>query len=138
MKRYEVFDHTADVGIIAFGADLPEAFSNAAYAMFDLITDVDKIEETESLDIQVSANDIEELLVEWLNELLFRYETEGFLCKQVVTREMNDTMLSAIARGETLDRRRHEIKMEIKSVTYHMLKVEQIDGIWRLRVVFDI
>ena len=138
MKRYEVFDHTADVGIIAFGADLPEAFSNAAYAMFDLITDVDKIEETESLDIQVSANDIEELLVEWLNELLFRYETEGFLCKQVVTREMNDTTLSAIARGETLDRRRHEIKMEIKSVTYHMLKVEQIDGIWRLRVVFDI
>ena len=71
MKKYEVFEHTADVGIKARGADLGEAFENAALGMFDIISDVDIIETIGEYDITLSSPDIEQLLVDWLSELLF-------------------------------------------------------------------
>jgi SHS2 domain-containing protein len=76
MKRYKLIDHTADIGIVAFGKDLPEAFANAAYAMFEILTDVSKVDGKDSFELHVSARNQEELLVTWLDELLFRYETE--------------------------------------------------------------
>ena len=63
MGRYELLDHTADIGIVAFGKDLPEAFATAAYAMFDILTDIDKIQETGSFELQISATNVEELLI---------------------------------------------------------------------------
>ncbi len=138
MKRYELFDHTADIGITAFGKDLPEAFGNAAYAMFEILTDVDKIEETDRFDIQVSADSVEELLVRWLDELLYRYETERAICGRFTIENMDDRSLNAVAFGEKLDLTRHEIKTEIKSVTYHQLKVEKKDDGWIVQVIFDV
>ena len=138
MKRYEVMDHTADIGIVAFGRSLAEAFSNAAYAMFDILTDADSIKETDSFDLQISASNVEELLVVWLDELLYRYETERFVCKRFVIDDMSHTSLCATVFGEKVDLSRHEIKTEIKSVTYHHLKVEKINDVWRVQVIFDV
>jgi SHS2 domain-containing protein len=138
MGRYELLDHTADIGIIAFGRNLPEAFSVAAYAMFDILTDPDKIEETDSFDLQLSAANVEELLVTWLDELLYRYETERFICKQFVISNMSNTSLYASVSGEKIDPARHEIKAEIKSVTYHQLRVEKSGNEWKAQVVFDV
>lgn len=138
MKRYELLDHTADIGVIAFGRDLPEAFGNAAYAMFDILTDIDSVSETDSFDLQVSASNIEDLLVAWLNELLYRYETERIVLSKFVIDDINDSNLRATVYGEKIAPDRHEIKTEIKSVTYHQLKVEKIDDGWRAQVIFDV
>jgi len=138
MKRYELLDHTADIGVIAFGRDLPEAFGNAAYAMFDILTDIDRIRETDSFDLQVSASNIEDLLVAWLNELLYRYETERIAFSKFVIDDINDSDLRATVSGEKIAPDRHEIKTEIKSVTYHQLRVEKIDDGWRAQVIFDV
>jgi len=138
MRRYELLDHTADIGIVASGRDLPEAFGNAAYAMFDILTDTDKIREMDRFDLRVSASNIEELLVTWLDELLYRYETERLICKRFVIDDMDDVSLRATVFGEKLDPARHEVKLEIKSVTYHQLKVEKTDDGWRAQVIFDV
>ena len=138
MKRYEFIDHTADIGIIAFGRDLPEAFSNAAYAMFDILTDADRINGKESFDIQVSARNQDELLINWLDELLFRYETEYILCGEFVINSLNDGNLDATVYYEKIDRSKHEIKTEIKNVTYHQLKIEKKQTGWSVQVIFDV
>ena len=138
MERYELLDHTADIGVIASGKDLPEVFGNAAYAMFDILTDIDGIEEANSIEVQVSATNVEELLVAWLDELLYRYETERFMGKRFVVKDMNDASLRASVFGEKVDPARHEIKTEIKSVTYHQLRVEKIESEWKAQVIFDV
>lgn len=138
MKRYELLDHTADIGIIAFGKDLPEAFGNAAYAMFDTLTDADSIKELDRFDIHISASDIGELLVRWLDELLFRYETERVLLKRFDIEIIEDKSLNAAVFGEKVDHARHEIKVEIKNVTYHQLEVEKTPDGYKVQVIFDV
>jgi len=138
MKRYKLLDHTADIGIIVSGRDLPEVFGNAAYAMFDILTNIDSVRETKSCNLQVSASDIENLLVAWLNELLYRYETERVVFSKFTVDDIDDKKLSATVFGEKIAPHRHEIKTEIKSVTYHQLKVEKTDGGWRAQVIFDV
>ncbi len=138
MGHYELLDHTADIGIIAFGKGRSEVFALAAYAMFDILTDIDNIRETGSFELQVSATNVEELLVAWLNELLYRYETERYIGRRFVISNMNDTSLCASVFGEKVDPTRHEIKAEIKSVTYHQLRVENVEGEWKAQVIFDV
>ncbi len=138
MERYRLLDHTADIEIVAFGRDVAEAFSNAAYAMFDILTDIDKVREKDSFDLQVSAGDIDELLVSWLDELLYRYETERFIFRRFAVHDISDVSLSASVFGEGIDPSRHEIRTEIKSVTYHQLEVKKTDGVWKAQVVFDV
>ena len=138
MKRYKLLDHTADIGIIVSGKDASEAFGNAAYAMFDILVDIDKVEETDSLDLQASAENIEELLVAWLDELLYLYETERFICSRFSITDISDTSLHASVFGEKIDLARHEIKTEIKSVTYHQLRVEKTNDGWEAQVLFDV
>ena len=138
MGRYELLDHTADIGIVAFGRDLPEAFAAAAYAMFDILTDIDSIQETGSFELQISATNVEELLIAWLDELLYRYETERYINRRFLISDMNDTSLCASVFGEKVDPARHEIKTEIKSVTYHQLRIEKMEGEWEAQVIFDV
>jgi SHS2 domain-containing protein len=138
MKRYELLDHTADIGIIASGRDLTEAFVNAAYAMFDILTDIDRVEEKDSFELEASAENVEDLLVAWLDELLYLYETDRFLSRRFVISDMSNTSLRASVFGERIDPDRHEIKTEIKSVTYHQLMVEKTDDGWKAQVIFDV
>lgn len=138
MKRYEMIDHTADIGIKVFGKDIKEIFSNAGYAMFDILTDPKKIEKKEIFNIQVSANNIEELLVKWLDELLYRYETERVIFNEFIIDKISDTEINSTVYGERIDHRRHEIKTEIKNVTYHQLQVKKTDKGWEAQVIFDV
>ena len=81
MRKYKFIDHTADVGIMTYGKNLPELFANTAYGMFSIITDIKKSTEhrAQSIDIKVRANNLEELLIAWLNELLYQYNTKKIL-----------------------------------------------------------
>jgi SHS2 domain-containing protein len=136
-KDFEILEHTADVGIIAYGADLKQAFTNAARGLFSLITELDDIEEVTRRDIEVKAGDIESLLVAWLNELVYRFDTEGILFRRFEVSLLDDNHLRARGYGERVDSSRHKLKAGVKAATYHMLKVEKNNG-YRVQVIFDI
>ena len=136
-KDFEILDHTADVGIIAYGADLKQAFASAARALFSLITELDDVEEIIHQDIKLTASDKESLLVGWLNELIYRFDTEGILFKRFDISQLSDTHLEARGYGEKVDSSKHSLKTGVKGATYHMLKVDKTDG-FRVQVLFDI
>ncbi len=136
-KRFEVIDHTADIGIAAYGSDLKQAFGNAAYGLFSLMVDLKGVGDDLCRQVEVEAENKEDLLVAWLNELIYLFEVEGILFKRFVVDELTETRLRSRCYGEGVDPRRHEIKMGVKATTYHMLKVEEDNG-FRVQVLFDI
>jgi len=138
MKRYETFDHTADMGVRVFGRTAEELFANAAYALSDLLTDLNHVRERLAYDLHVEAADREELLVRWLNELLFLAESPGYLFKRFSISHLSPTSLQAVAHGESFDPSRHKFNREIKAVTYHQVAVKEEDGRWQAGVIFDI
>ena len=136
-KDFEIVDHTADVGIIAYGADMSQAFANAARALFSLITELDSVREVFYRDIELTASDQESLLVEWLNELIYLFDAERVVFSRFDITELNDTRLKARSYGEKVDSSKHKLKTGVKAATYHMLKVDQADG-GKVQVLFDI
>jgi SHS2 domain-containing protein len=136
-QDFETIDHTADIGVIVHGRDLGETFANAARAMFSLITDLTNVDEATCREIQVSAEDIEGLLVAWLDELIYLFDVEGIIFKRFEVAAITATELTASSYGEKLNPLRHELKMGIKAATYHMLRVEEDDG-FTARVIFDV
>jgi SHS2 domain-containing protein len=136
MKKYELIEHTSDIGIAAYGKTLAEAFANAARGMFSIIAELDNVRETESRRVEVNADDIEGLLFEWLNSLLYYFDVETLLFKSFNVAEFEDTRLVAVCRGEKYDSSRHRLKTGVKSATYHMLEVDRQKN--RVRVIFDI
>jgi len=136
-KDFETIDHTADVGIIAYGADVNQAFANAARALFSLITELDSVEEVVYRDIELTASDEESLLVEWLNELIYLFDTENIIFKRFDIIKLGNTRLKARSYGEKVDSSKHKLKTGVKAATYHMLKVDRGDGC-KVQVLFDI
>ena len=135
---FEFFDHTADVGMIARGATLEEAFANTAKGMFALMVDLERVAEREERRVEVTADDAEGLLVNWLAELLYISEVDGLVFRHFDIEEAGETRLAARAFGEALDLERHNPQLMIKAVTRHMLEVTPEDAGWRVRVVLDI
>lgn len=137
-KAFETFDHTADIGIRAFGRDLPEAFSNAAKGMFSLITDLRKVRSSRKIEIEITAGDQSSLLMDWLNELLYHFDAEQLLLKKFAISELTDTALKAECWGEPVDRSRHQLKRGIKAATYHGLKIEPAKSGFQIEVILDL
>ena len=135
---YQPIDHTGDLGMRVFGVDLHELFAHAAWGLFDLMTDAERIEPRTSRDLTVEAIDLEDLMVRWLGELLYIYDTERFLIANAAFRILEPTRLQATLHGEPFDAARHPIDTEIKAVTYHQIAVERLDASWQARVIFDI
>jgi SHS2 domain-containing protein len=135
---YEPLSHTGDLGMLVYGRDLPELFAHAAWAMFDLMSDATTIRPQHTVTLSVSAADLEDLLVRWLGELLYLYETQRLLCCTFTFTLLEPAHLTATVAGETLDSNRHPIDTEIKAVTYHQIAVEQVRGHWQARVIFDL
>ena len=138
MKRYRLFDHTADLGIVAYGRDEKELFANIAYALFDNITDLGVVREDEAVKIEVGGMGWEELLLNWLRELLYIQQVKDYLFKRFVLKELEENRLIGDANGERFDPRRHRLKMEVKAVTYHQLQVKRGKDGWQAQVIFDI
>ena len=136
--KYEIIEHTADMGLRIFGENLEEIFVNAASGLFDLIVEVKTVEEKESVDFAVKAEGKEELLVRWLSELHFKFEVDRMLFKRFEISKMSERSLEAKGYGEKFDPVRHELKTEIKGVTYHQLKVETREEGWVAEVIFDV
>jgi SHS2 domain-containing protein len=136
-KEFEIVDHTADVGIRAYGISINQAFANAAKALFSLITELDNIDEVLHRDIELVAPDQESLLVEWLNELIYLFDAENIIFKRFDITQLNSTRLKARGYGEKVDSSKHKLKIGVKAATYHMLKVDKTNGC-QVQVLFDI
>ena len=133
--RYEEIEHTADVAIRAYGSTLDELFANAAEGMFSLIADLDSVKAVGEVEVRLEAEGIPTLLLRWLSELLYIHETQRLLFSSFEVRVVG-TSLQGRARGEAIDKKRHELKLVIKAVTRHGLTVDPEKGI--AEVIFDI
>lgn len=134
----ELLEHTADTGLIVRAATLPELFSRAAFGMFVVLADFDKVVPVESERIEVTADDLLCLFVGWLSELNFRHVTQRKLYCQFDLREVSETRAVADVWGEKIDPQRHTVCAEIKAVTRHNLKVKKVRSGWLAQVVFDL
>ncbi len=138
MRGYEFINHTADLGIRVSGPSLEELFENAAWAMFDLIVDLDTVEVRDEATIRIRGGEREELLADWLRDLLYRYNGHEYLLKEFRIEKISPRGLKARVRGEKLDMSRHSLKREIKAVTYHDLKIKKLNHEWQAQIIFDI
>ncbi len=138
MESYRILEHPADLGIEAEGATLCEAFANAARALMSIILDPAGIELCEERKVEIHAVDTEQLLVKWLSEILYLYDGLGFIGKEFDIRQMNDTHLLAVVRGEMFDGKKHRTRLDVKAVTYHQLTIEEGKQGARVRVFLDI
>ncbi len=138
MHPFRVLEHTADVGFEAFGRTREEVFANAGRALVDSIVDLNSIVPRDEVAVQVEAPDPPSLLVNWLSEILYLQDAEGWLFRDFEIRTLRDRSLSAIARGEKFDRARHQAKLLVKAITYHKLALEETPEGWRAQVFVDI
>ncbi len=138
MQAFRVLEHTADIGFEAFGATREEAFSNAARALIDIIVDLKSIVSREEVTIRVEGREATSLLVNWLSEILYLHDAEGWVFCEFEIHGLSDHSLSAVARGEKFDRARHHAKLLVKAITYHQLAFEHTDQGWRAQVYVDI
>jgi len=137
-KKYEFIEHTADLGFKAYGSSVEELFEHAAEALFESLIARESVEERTERSIEVEADALDNLIVNWLAELIYLYDTERLVFKSFEVKPIQNNRLKANVRGEILDPARHEIKTGIKAVTYHQLYVKEREGGWEARVILDI
>jgi SHS2 domain-containing protein len=150
MVKYEQIDISGDVGLRVFGENIEILFKNAAAGMYDLITDVSTIKGTEEKEIVLSAEKHEDLLIRWLNELVFLYDTYGFTGKQFTIHiDKNDLTsppvktaphisLNAVISGGIFNPDINEKRLLIKAATYHNLTLGKMRSGWEATIIFDI
>ena len=135
---YETFEHTADLGLRIRADDLNSLFAEAGRALFSVIVEnLEDIRTIEEIPFTININDVEELLHDWLTELLFTFHVRRLLLVKFDV-NIQASGLTAIAHGEKIDLKRHEINLEIKAITWHGLKVVQSPTGWMAEVIVDI
>ncbi|MDD1713587.1 MAG: archease [Methanoregulaceae archaeon] len=138
MKPYRIFDHTADLGVEIYGRTKKDLFTNAAFAVFDLMADLNTVEARETWPISVEGADSVDLLINYLREALDLFNGKKLLLKTFTIHEIEEGRLSGEGRGETYDPARHRLKREIKAATYHQAEVREGPKGWTARVIFDV
>ncbi|MDH5782884.1 MAG: archease [Candidatus Bathyarchaeota archaeon] len=142
MKRFEFLEHTADAYVAAYGKTLEEAFENAAYATFEVMTEAKKIEPKIEEDIEVEGYDEQALLYNWLEAFLVKFDTMSKLYSRFqiskIERIKEGYKLKAKIWGETYNSERHPQKVGIKAVTYHRMEIiKKLEKV-TLKFVLDI
>ena len=138
MKRFEILDHTADIGLVIYGENLKALFGNAGEAFFRLITDLRKVRRRIERRINIGGESLDRLMVDWLSELLYLHDVENLLFKGFKVESVGKDGLKAIVKGEPFREGVHVIKTEVKAVTYHRIEVRQENGRWRAQIILDL
>lgn len=138
MKPFEIVDHTADIRIKAYGKSLKELFENAAFGMFNILADLEGITTSTELGIKVEAIDKEELLIEWLDELLFNFYTKHIIFCDFNIAELTDKNLTAKVKGRFIGENKNRLKTEIKAATRHGLEITNKKDTYEVQIVFDV
>jgi len=138
MKRYILIDHTADLGAFFNGADAQEVFVNAGLALFDLMVEHPPGQGRKTISVALDGADQEDLLVRWLNELLYLFQVRGLVLIGVKMEDFSETRLAAELTMTPFDLEAHGLKNEIKAATYHQLELRPTPKGWRAQVIFDL
>jgi len=135
---FELFEHTADLGLRVTANSLEELLVEAARGLLAmLVANPEAVQPVQEKTVHLSADDSNYLLFDWLSELLYAFETDKLLLSTFELR-LNNNELSAVCRGEPMDSSRHQMEHEVKAITYHGLKVEQSADGWQAEVIVDI
>jgi SHS2 domain-containing protein len=135
---FEILDHPADIGFRAFGRTLPELFENAALAMLSIRAEVEDIEPRQEFPIAATGADFESLLVNFLSEVLYLVDGERIAFRRIRVDSLSETSIAAAGLGEPHDPARHRVKLIVKAVTWHQLRIEETTGGWSAQVYLDI
>lgn len=136
MQPFTFLDHTADVGMTARGSSWDELFRNAALGMFSLIADTRALQGKEEVAVDVTANDRDSLLVSFLNEILYQYETKHIVFCDCLIFTISETRVVALCKGEKRAAS-HYIQREIKAATYHQLRIQK-NKAYEAQIIFDV
>ncbi|WP_456372225.1 archease [Methanocaldococcus sp.] len=138
---FEFFETTADMGVIAKGKSLEDAFKEAAKGLFHIMVDIDKVDKKEKIEFEVSGENLEELLYNFLNELIFYSDVENLVFSDFnikIEKDNNGYKLKCIAYGEKINKEKHNIKEEVKAVTYHKMEVKKEEDMWIIKYIVDL
>jgi SHS2 domain-containing protein len=132
--RFEELEHTADLALKVYGRSLKEVFANAAYGMFSLMADLERLEPTISHAISLESLDYDALLIDWLNELLYLHEVEEEIYTHFEIEALSSTTLSATVQGtKTI-----ASKLAVKAATFHDLEIRETEDGYLAIIVFDV
>jgi SHS2 domain-containing protein len=135
---FEVFEHTADLGVRVRSADLVGLFRDAARGLFSLVVEnLDEVAAVDWVHVEVRGDDREYLLFDWLNELLYTFESRRLVLSEFRVRFL-DGGLTADCSGEPLDLERHRAEHEVKAITYHGLRIVPEGEGWLAEFIVDI
>src|SRR5918996_231575 len=137
-KKYRLKTRQSELAVKVVGSSQADLFANSAYALFDVMTDVEKIEIKERLPLEVEGVDRDDLMVNWMRELLYLYQGSGYLLKEFQIHEVKDTLVKADVCGEKIDPDRHEIKKEIGAVAYHQSRMAKTGNQWTAQLILEV
>ena len=135
---FQILEHPSDLGIEVYGRSLEDIFCNAAKGLIAVIAGTSHIEPSKKRNVTIDANNRENLLVRWLSEVLFLFDTERFLIADIHMDFLHDNELKATVRGERYQSTKHDLQVDVKAITYHKLTIEEHDDFWLARVFVDI
>lgn len=128
----------SELAVRVVGNSQADLFANSAFALFDVMTDLEKIEVKERLPLEVEGADCDDLMVNWMRELLYLYQGSGYLLKEFQIREVKDTLVKADVCGEKIDPDRHDMKKEVTAVAYHQSRMEKTGNQWTAQLIFEV
>ena len=138
-KNYRITKHQSELAVRVVGNSQADLFANSALTLFDvMVTDVQKIDCKESIPLEVEGTDRDDLMVNWVRELLYLYQGSGYLLKEFLIREVKDTLVKADVRGEKIYPDRHEIQQEIAAVASHKSRMQKTGNQWTAHLIFEI
>lgn len=137
-QRFEILEHTADLGIRVAAATLPELFAAAAEALVSVVLDPARIEQKHEYTIEATGEDFEALLVNWLNEIVYLLDGARVAPARIVVDELQGSCISGRAFGEARDIERHPHRIMVKAATYHQLRLEHAAGQWKADIFLDV
>jgi SHS2 domain-containing protein len=137
-KKYRLMTRQSELAVRIVGNSQADLFANSAFALFDVMTDLEKIEVKERLPLEVEGVDRDDLMVNWMRELLYLYQGSGYLLKEFQIREVKDTLVKADVCGEKIDPDRHDMKKEITAVAYHQSRMEKTGNQWTAQLIFEV
>jgi SHS2 domain-containing protein len=137
-KRYRITPHHSELAVKVFGSSQVELFQNSGWALFDVTTDIEKIETKDCVPLEVEGTDRDDLLVNWVRELLYLYQGSGYLLKEFRIIELGEKLVKAEACGEKIDPDRHEIKKEIVAIAYDKSRMVKTGDQWIAQLIFEV
>ena len=137
-KKYRINKHQTELAVRIRGSSQADLFANSAFALFDVMTDITAIELKERIPLEVEGSDRDDLMVNWMRELLYLYQRSGYLLKEFSIGEVKDTIVKAEVCGEKIDPDRHDIKQEIAAVAFHKSRMEKTGNQWIAQLIFEL